>query len=275
MSLDQFLVLVAIVFAGATLYVAYRTLQATNRDVEISRRTEQLTQRSVELSEEAARRPVLEVERMHLAVPQIFSFLGEIRDQQEGYEGPEPDYILRVSLRNRGRVPALRVGGALTIFGGFAEPVSYPGYTNILIQYVHTAPAYELTIPYSDANRAPAEPTHSGLDFLIPLKLFSSPESNDEWEEMLNREMHVRYWLAPENGDAIEGEWIVENSSAPGPTRPANAGPVQDSERLLRAPADDHRSEETLSEPVPDSETSLEVEQGGERRSWWHRVFGG
>jgi hypothetical protein len=179
----------------------------------------------------ALRRPVLDVEDMVLGAPQMAPFIGEVGAQQERYEGPEPDYILSVVLSNHGHVPALRVGGTLTILSGPAKPINYPGYENIRIQLATNAPAYVMKISPSNENRAPVDPTYQRLRFDIPFKLLSTPKSNEDLMEMLSRPIRVVYRFDSENGDPIEGEWIVRKAFPP----PAvgRTGRVPDSERAL------------------------------------------
>ena len=173
------------------------------------------------------RRPKLEVTEVRLHYPRYMPLLGQIQAEQERYEGPEPDFVLLISLQNRGRVSALRVGGSVGILG--LEPLNYPGYSDIRIRFLPEVPSYEVTIPPSDENRVlPAHPQEL-LTFWIAVRF---PRSEGiSLQEMMKLENRVWYRFTPENGAAIEGLWIVLNSGPPGPTLPANAGPVPDSER--------------------------------------------
>lgn len=172
------------------------------------------------------RRPKLEVSMMKLESPGYLSFGGEIKVAQELYDGPKPDAILWVMLRNQGKVPALRVSGSVHIINpNFCQPIEYPGYTNFRIRAAGNAAVYVVRIPPSDENRVPAEPTYESLAFQIPVKLHGADYSS------------IYYRFVPEQGEEIEGKWIVGvGGYSPGPPSKWTR-PVADSERSFRTPS--------------------------------------
>lgn len=171
------------------------------------------------------RHPKLEVAQMKLEHPFYLSFGGHIRVAQESYDGSKPDAILIVLLRNRGKVPALRISGSVHILNpNFCQPIDYPGYSNLRIQAAGSAAVYVVKILPSEENRTPAEPTYEPLYLQIPVKLHGADYSR------------IIYRFVPEQGAVIEGEWIVGvGGYSPGPPSPWTR-PVTDSERMSRPP---------------------------------------
>jgi hypothetical protein len=161
-------------------------------------------------------------------------FVGEIRKRQEEYKGPLPDNVLTIELRNRGRVPALKVSGRFDFYPPIFEPVSYPGYTNIRVVWAPAVPIFEVRVPPSDLHRAPPEPTPEQLTFEIPIRFQnrdweeSSKEGFTKWQMMINEEVKVHYRFVPELGKSTEGMWIVRMSAPTAPPSPVNHGPVAD-----------------------------------------------
>jgi hypothetical protein len=199
------------------------------------------------------RRPALQVADMSIFDAQSAPFVGEIRAEQERYEGPAPDYRFVITLRNNGEVPALRVGGSFRMMGGALKPINYPGYTDVRIVFVPHGPDYEVTIPISDEHRAPPDPTPDPLTFWIPMKLFDEA-ANVSKEELSRTEMHVAYRFSPENGDSIEDMWFVRIKGYPsGPSYPDYAGPLREADRTINP-----------------QEGLLR-----ERPAFWRRLFGG
>ena len=185
------------------------------------------------------RRPKLEMESMMIDPLQAAPFWGEIRRQQERYGGPPPDGILIVTVRNTGKVPALRVSGSLHILDPIIEPLNYPGYANVRIQIAAHAGVYVVHIPPADEHRAPPEPTHDRLSYWIPVKVhYPRPEDGEDdvgfWESLSGKKIRIAYRLVAENSDPIDGEWVAVRVFDDDTVD--DAGPVPDADRMVPAP---------------------------------------
>lgn len=191
------------------------------------------------------RKPKLKVVDMGLTGHTQSNFIGEVKRQQDDYEGEEPMYVLTISVANTGKVVASRVSGTILILGAL-EPLNFPGYTHTRIRFPLTGGVgiKVIDVPALDEHRAPPEYTKEALRLEIPVLIDdydgSTPES---MRKSMKQRIHIAYRLLPERGKLIEGEWLLKmRGGHPGEDDvPHDHGPLPKSKRELQFPNLDSR----------------------------------
>lgn len=114
---------------------------------------------------------------------------------QQDYDGPFPDWVLRVTVVNKGKTAALDVSGQLYLNPDHLEPLDFPGLDgNVEAQEDGT---HQVSVYTGEGSRLLPAPTDEELTFDVAV-LVKQPTTN------------IRYAFATPQGDHVEDRWSLE-----------------------------------------------------------------
>lgn len=112
------------------------------------------------------------------------------------YEGPYPDWVLRVTVVNKGRTAALNVSGQLYFDAAQLEPFDFPGLNgNVEAQDDGT---HQVSVYAGEGSRLLPAPTDEEMTFDIAV-LVKQPGTTS-----------IRYAFATPQGDHVEDIWSLD-----------------------------------------------------------------
>lgn len=115
---------------------------------------------------------------------------------QQDYEGPLPDWVLRVTVVNKGKIAALDVSGQLYLDPDHLVPLDFPGLDgNIEAQENGT---HQVNVYTGEGSRLLPGPTDEELTFDVAV-LVKNPGTT-----------HIRYAFATPQGDNVEDSWSLD-----------------------------------------------------------------